>query len=57
MCNFYIFRIRNPFTAMLVPSLGEKTHNKSANFEIIMAFSPIRISMWKDFYENAHYWK
>ena len=42
---------------LVVPSLGENTHNKSANFEIIMAFSPILISMWKDFYENAHHWK
>ena len=29
--------------------------SESAKLEIIKAFSPLRMSMWKGFYQNAQY--
>ena len=46
-------KVINPFTAVLnALSLG-KTSNRNAKFETIKAFPPLRMSMWKDFYQNA----
>ena len=36
-----------------LPCLTLKTTNKSAKFEIIKAFFTLRMSTWKDFYQNA----
>ena len=38
-------------------SVTGKMTNKSANFEIIMAFAPLRVSTWKEFYQNVQHWK
>ena len=48
-------RVFNPSTARLVPAVTRKTISDSAKLEIIMAFFPLRMSTWKDFYQNAQY--
>ena len=56
-CSMLISSAFNPCTAMVpVPSLG-KQPVKNAKLEIMKAFFTLRMSTWKDLYQNAQDWK
>ena len=38
-------------------SVARKMTNRSAKFEILPAFPPLRMSTWRGCYQNAQYWK
>ena len=45
----------NSFTAVLAAPSLEKRPTEVPKFEMIKTFPPLRLSTWKDFYQNAQY--